>query len=251
MGEKGKFYVRQDIRIIAALTLFSLLAIVTLSSFLSQLYLSGTFLGFYVNLVTIFLLVSILIYFRVTAKISHFKIAITSLGGMYFLYLTATGGFENTGILWCYVFPPLSFYILGQRAGLAVNLFVIAGYSIILFLPGFPFYIAQYNPAYPFRFVLSMVFVTIIVLFLEYSRERAKRQQVILIDELQGALADVKTLSGLLPICSECKKIRNDSGYWDRLETYLEKHSDAEFTHSICEECAEKLYGDKEWFKDI
>jgi PAS domain S-box-containing protein len=63
-----------------------------------------------------------------------------------------------------------------------------------------------------------------------------------LISELQDALAKVKTLSGMLPICGSCKKIRDDQGYWRRLEEYIGSHSDAEFTHSVCPECARKLY---------
>ena len=61
---------------------------------------------------------------------------------------------------------------------------------------------------------------------------------------IQEALANVKTLSGLLPICANCKKIRNDKGYWDQIEGYIQKHSEAQFTHGICPECAEQLYGD-------
>jgi len=58
--------------------------------------------------------------------------------------------------------------------------------------------------------------------------------------ELQKALAEIKTLSGLLPICAWCKKIRNDSGYWQQVEHYIRDHSEAEFTHCICPECMEK-----------
>ena len=60
--------------------------------------------------------------------------------------------------------------------------------------------------------------------------------------ELYKALSDVKKLSGLLPICASCKKIRDDKGYWNQIEEYIRDHSEAEFTHSICEECVEKLY---------
>lgn len=63
-----------------------------------------------------------------------------------------------------------------------------------------------------------------------------------LILELKNALSDVKTLSGLLPICSNCKGIRDDKGYWNRIETYIKEHSDADFTHSICPDCIRKLY---------
>ncbi|MCF8087919.1 MAG: PAS domain S-box protein [Desulfotignum sp.] len=65
-----------------------------------------------------------------------------------------------------------------------------------------------------------------------------------LIADLQKALAEVKKLSGLLPICMHCKKIRDDQGYWKQMEEYLAKHSEAQFSHSICRECAEKYYPD-------
>lgn len=63
-----------------------------------------------------------------------------------------------------------------------------------------------------------------------------------LIAELRKALSEVKRLSGLLPICASCKKIRDDQGYWNQVETYIQQHSEAQFTHSVCPECARKLY---------
>ena len=63
-----------------------------------------------------------------------------------------------------------------------------------------------------------------------------------LIGDLQQALAKVKTLSGLLPICSSCKKIRDDKGYWNQIETYIRERSEADFTHGICPACAKILY---------
>jgi len=62
--------------------------------------------------------------------------------------------------------------------------------------------------------------------------------------ELNEALSQVKKLSGLLPICMYCKKIRDDTGYWNRIEAYINNHSEARFSHSICNECAEKHYPD-------
>lgn len=61
--------------------------------------------------------------------------------------------------------------------------------------------------------------------------------------ELQKALADIATLQGLLPICASCQKIRDDAGYWNRLEFYIENHSEAELFHTICPACLKKLYG--------
>ncbi len=63
-------------------------------------------------------------------------------------------------------------------------------------------------------------------------------------NEIESALARVKTLSGLLPICSSCKRIRDDKGYWNQIEIYIRNHSEAEFSHGICQDCAKKLYGD-------
>lgn len=65
-----------------------------------------------------------------------------------------------------------------------------------------------------------------------------------LIEDLKKALADVKTLSGLVPICAHCKNIRDDQGYWRQIEIYVREHSHAEFSHSICPTCAKELYGE-------
>ena len=61
-------------------------------------------------------------------------------------------------------------------------------------------------------------------------------------DELQRALKEVKVLRGLIPICASCKKIRNDGGFWQQLEEYLGEHSEAEFSHGLCQPCIKKLY---------
>jgi len=74
------------------------------------------------------------------------------------------------------------------------------------------------------------------------DRKREEEEREKLIQKLQAALAKVKTLSGLLPICSSCKKIRDDKGYWNQIEGYIRDHSEAEFSHGICPECAKKLY---------
>ena len=72
------------------------------------------------------------------------------------------------------------------------------------------------------------------------ERREAVAAQKRLIAQLEEALTKVKTLSGLLPICSACKKIRDDQGYWNQVEGYIQEHTDARFTHSYCPECARK-----------
>ncbi len=73
-------------------------------------------------------------------------------------------------------------------------------------------------------------------------RQQAEAEKENLILELKDALAKVKKLSGMLPICASCKKIRDDQGYWNQIENYIREHSDAEFSHSLCPECVENIY---------
>lgn len=76
------------------------------------------------------------------------------------------------------------------------------------------------------------------------ARTEAEERQAKLVGELRTALDEIKTLRGVIPICSHCKRIRNDAGSWDRLEAYLSEHSDAQFSHGICPECMDRHYGD-------
>jgi len=76
------------------------------------------------------------------------------------------------------------------------------------------------------------------------ERKLMERRRDRLIAELQDAIGKVRTLSGLLPICASCKRVRTDSGYWQQIESFLHEHAGAEFSHSICPECRKKLYPD-------
>jgi hypothetical protein len=77
---------------------------------------------------------------------------------------------------------------------------------------------------------------------MEDAHKRMEEEREKLIAELQESLTKVKTLRGLIPICASCKKVRNDKGYWDEVESYVSKYSDAVFSHGICPDCLEKLY---------
>lgn len=74
------------------------------------------------------------------------------------------------------------------------------------------------------------------------ARKREEDERLKLIDELTMALASIRTLRGLLPICASCKKIRDDQGYWQKVELYISNHTEAEFTHGICPDCMKRLY---------
>ena len=79
---------------------------------------------------------------------------------------------------------------------------------------------------------------------LAIDRKRTEDERDALIAELKKTLAEVKTLKGIIPICASCKKIRDDKGYWNQVEAYIQAHSEAEFSHSICNDCVKKLYPD-------
>jgi PAS domain S-box-containing protein len=76
------------------------------------------------------------------------------------------------------------------------------------------------------------------------KRKEIEADRENLITKLQDALQKVKTLRGIIPICASCKKIRDDKGYWNQIEKYIKEHSDADFSHGICPECAKRLYPD-------
>ena len=82
-----------------------------------------------------------------------------------------------------------------------------------------------------------------IIRTIRYAIERQR-----LMIELKKAYDEINTLKGIVPICAQCKSIRDDKGYWNKLEAYIEKHSDASFSHSVCPECADKLYGHEDWY---
>lgn len=72
-----------------------------------------------------------------------------------------------------------------------------------------------------------------------------------LYNDLKEANSKIKLLEGIIPICTQCKKIRDDKGYWDILETYIQKHSEAMFSHGMCPECGDKMYGSEDWYIDM
>jgi len=106
--------------------------------------------------------------------------------------------------------------------------------------------------------ILTIIFILSLVIIQQGIREARRRRLVEqklqehydqledLVKErtadLEKALSEVKLLSGFLPICASCKKIRDDKGCWNQIESYIQQHSEAEFSHSICPECAKKLY---------
>lgn len=110
-----------------------------------------------------------------------------------------------------------------------------------------PFARAQQNESLlllqAFMGVTSVMIIGLATVATERKRAEANREKLVL--ELRGALSRIKTLKGLLPICSVCKKIRDDKGYWNHIESYIRIHSEADFTHGICPSCEQTLYAEE------
>ncbi|MBU2629224.1 MAG: hypothetical protein KKE61_11455 [Proteobacteria bacterium] len=105
--------------------------------------------------------------------------------------------------------------------------------------------IVEIGIKYPYELIFRELDTTIHNLRAEIERrKRVEKDREQIIIELQNALIEVKTLSGLIPICSHCKKIRDDKGFWKQLETYISEHSDAKLSHGICPDCIKKHYSE-------
>ena len=132
-----------------------------------------------------------------------------------------------------------------RQREVATAIFLLSAIAIRGTLSGFgPFVVTTQNQSLlllqAFMGVTAVMTMTVTAVVSERRRMELQRETLIL--ELQQAFNNVKTLKGLLPMCAACKQIRDDQGYWYDLESYVRKHSEANFTHGICPVCAERLY---------
>jgi hypothetical protein len=190
--------------------------------------------------------------------------------GLLLLYGVASGGAGGERSLWIYVYPMIVFFQFGEREGARWVAAMLAGVAILLFAPVESLRGFEYSFDFKSRLLAVFVVVSSMMYAIEYlkrryrlgmrfeherlveehnlltqqirEREAAEREKAEVIVQLQDSLAQVKTLTGLIPICAHCHRIRDDRGYWNRLETYLHQRSHAEFSHGICPECMSTIY---------
>ncbi len=166
------------------------------------------------------------------------------------LFITSTGTFC---IFLVYMSDPYSFtpYFTGLFFAFA-GIFTTTGLgfkysliSLILNLIIFETVIGAIIPV-PLRLIIVYSFflsgIIIIFAYISYMVELISRKNFAATGHLKDSLAKIKTLSGLLPICSNCKKIRDDRGYWNQIDEYLRDHSDVDFSHSLCPDCTTIFY---------
>jgi len=139
-----------------------------------------------------------------------------------------TGGINNNGPLWFFAYPVAVLSLLGPKMGAIASLSLIA---ISLLLCVHPFSLIMrtfYAPDFIFLHFCSYLIVFILAFSYEFQKQKDRKE--------------IKELKGLLPLCSFCKKIRDDKGYWEQVDVYIHKYSDADITHSVCPECVKKHY---------
>ncbi len=154
-------------------------------------------------------------------------------------YQAAIGTGAGMAFLWFYFFPLSTFFLFGKHKGL---LWVVPSWVVALLLLIFNIGPYHYPSALGIRFLITYTLVAIFSYGIEASRSQYYNQLLTEKAALEAALQEVKTLHGLLPICASCKKIRDDGGYWHQVESYISRHAEVEFSHSICPECRVTLY---------
>lgn len=181
-----------------------------------------------VNLVALKYAKKLKIFYRITTMVTLFLLS----------YELAIGGGEGEAFLWFYILPPATFYICGRVEG-------IFWVGLSLLISWFFFYTPvfyEYRSTTGLRFIVTYSTISVLSFGLEFFRSWYYEALVREKQRLEKALDEVKTLQGLLPICSYCKRIRDDEGYWNQIEIYIDKHSDVVFSHSICPACAKKHF---------
>ena len=162
----------------------------------------------------------------------------------------------------------IAFFLLGKREGLFWSVLLSTVAVGLVWAPVYWLSVYPYHEEFKIRFATTFLIVSAIAYWLEYLRDRyrtgmeseqrklegeqerlkqeiedrrrTEQEKELLVAQLQKALEDVKTLSGFIPSCSYCHNIRDDEGFWNRLEAYIQEHSDARFSHGICPDCAKK-----------
>lgn len=167
----------------------------------------------------------------------------------FFLFLTISSSKDDNMFVWGLILPLVSIFLLGNKKGILITIFYL--FLVIAFLMGGYFYRGE--PLIPFTIAIRNISVYLIIMLyaimMEKAREVVQRRLISANKDLEKSFYEIKTLSGLLPICYKCKKVRDDKGYWDKIENYITMNSDAQFTHTLCSDCSEEEYGNEEWFK--
>ena len=159
-------------------------------------------------------------------------VAVVLLHGVLFI-----GGGGGFAILWTYAFPAGFYYVFGTREGTAWVV-GLGGPAAVLLFGGLG---AEYPAALSSRYLVTYAMVTALALGLQWNREAAFQRLALEKERLEEALAQVRDLTEMFPMCAWCRNVRDDAGYWSKIEEYLTRRGGTVVTHGLCPDCAAKL----------
>ncbi len=222
--------------------------LITVFSFVD--FIEGDSVEFFLDILALLVLTVIFTGIKFLEADVYCYRAAAVLLAVYLQYNLIIGSGNGTIFYWLYIYPLIVLFFLGiKHGGIASGIFMAVS-SFVIINP-LSLKIHYYPLAESIRFLASLLFVSFISHGLETSREKYMRmvsenhkQLMAEKHKLQKAFEEVRTLSGLIPVCSSCKKIRDDDGYWKQVDIYVKDHFDTDCTHGICPECAEKMYSD-------
>jgi hypothetical protein len=187
--------------------------------------------AFVINLIVLKTIENVLVVSRISAF----------LGLMLLFYELYVGGGNGYAFVWFFPVPLVVFFLFGKREG---SIWILLSFIIALIFLSLNLSSHSYHSSFISRFLASYAMVAVFSFGIEASRHRYYTELAEEKERLEEATKQIKILSGLLPICSSCKKIRDDKGYWKQIEGYIHEHSEATFTHTVCPECVRELYPD-------
>ncbi len=201
----------------------------------------GNQLAFFVETAAAFFGIIIMTNLRKTRNLDRAQTLLLADITAIMIFLYATGGIERTGIFWWFTYPVAAFFITGRRKGwywivgimITAALMKAFGDSIGIAVP-YSFPVLR-------QFGASFLVVSLVLQMYEATRDDYEKAIEKTMSDLERAAASIRTLKGLVPICSSCKKIRDDKGFWQQLEVYVSEHTEADFSHGMCDECAAHL----------
>jgi hypothetical protein len=175
---------------------------------------------------------------RLDKRPGKYHIAVSVLFTLVIIFLDYWTGFEYRVKI--FYLMPISYaaWFIGKKAGIAFSIWVVMTMLYSGMASGTNFDNLSIEI---WNMVMYLAFSIVVILLLSQLRS-TMQQRAGLITKLQNAINAVQELSGILPICANCKKIRDEEGYWHDVDVYISRHTNAEFTHGICAECANKLY---------
>lgn len=202
---------------------------------------------------------SIMFYFlREPKNTAVCSLIFVLVGALLSLIASCLPSSDYTIFVWNAFVPALAFFLLGKRRAVSICCIYIPVIMGVFIYRNF--YGAGEHQSIEIVSNLTLYILFVSVLYMYYESTRAHTESLLvndiearmrteaknsaLISDLKEALAEVKSLRGLLPVCSCCKKIRDDKGYWNKLEVFIEERSDAQFSHGMCPDCAQDLYPD-------